>query len=137
MRPIVSLVSGALFGAGLTLSDMVDPERVLGFLNVTSGAWDPTLAFVLGGAMVPMIFAWLIAARRAKPAFAETFPAKPAPKLDPRLVGGAALFGLGWGLVGLCPGPALAAIGLGGASVWIFAAAMLTGMWMFSVLRRP
>ena len=136
MRRIFSLISGLLFGAGLTLSDMVDPARVLGFLDVASGAWDPTLAFVLGGAMLPMIGAWLIAARMQKPAYADTFPAKPAARFDPKLIGGATLFGLGWGLVGFCPGPALAAISLGGVPVWIFVPSMPTGMLLFGAAMR-
>lgn len=133
MRHLIALISGLLFGTGLTLSDMVNPERVLGFWDVTSGRWDPTLAFVLGGAVLPMVVAWILAARLAKPSYAETFPARPNVRLDTRLIGGAALFGLGWGLVGLCPGPAFAAIGLAGSPVWIFVGAMLAGMWLFGL----
>lgn len=136
MRRLVSLISGLLFGAGLTVSDMVDPARVIGFLDIASGAWDPTLAFVLGGAMLPMIAAWLIAARMRKPAYADTFPAKPAVRFDLKLIGGAALFGLGWGFVGFCPGPALAATSLGGVPVWIFVGSMLAGMLLFGAAMR-
>lgn len=136
MRQAVSLISGLLFGAGLTLSDMVNPARVLGFLDVASGSWDPTLAFVLGGAVLPMVGAWLVAARIGKPAYADTFPKKPGARFTPRLIGGAMLFGLGWGLVGFCPGPAVAAISLGGAAVWTFVGSMLVGMWLFGATKR-
>jgi len=128
MRILVSLIAGGLFGLGLTVSDMVDPARVLAFLDIASGAWDPTLAFVLGGAMLPMAVAWPLAASHGRPLFGGRFPGPASLVLDARLIGGAALFGLGWGLVGLCPGPALAAIPLDGWPVWTFAAAMLAGM---------
>lgn len=134
MRIIVSLIAGCVFGLGLTLSDMVDPERVLGFLDIAGGAWDPTLAFVMGGAMLPMIAAWIAASRLGRPALAASFPGRPASGIDLKLTGGAALFGAGWGLVGFCPGPALAATTLGGWPVWVFVAAMLAGMGLFSVL---
>jgi uncharacterized protein len=128
MRLLVSALAGALFGIGLALSDMLDPARVLAFLDVAGGAWDPTLAFVMGGALVPMALAWRIAAARRAPALGGAFPGRPAGGIDARLLGGAALFGLGWGAVGFCPGPALAALGIGGWPVWLFVAAMLAGM---------
>jgi uncharacterized membrane protein YedE/YeeE len=127
MRVLVALTSGLLFGLGLVLSDMIDPARVLGFLDVAGGAWDPTLAFVMGGALIPMALAWRLAARHARPLWGAAFPARPG-GLDGRLLGGAALFGAGWGLVGFCPGPALAALTLGGWPVWVFVAAMALGM---------
>lgn len=127
MRIAVALMSGLLFGLGLAVSDMIDPARVLGFLDVAGGAWDPTLAFVMGGALIPMAAAWRLAAARGAPAYGESFPAKPGP-VDGRLLAGAALFGAGWGLVGFCPGPALAALTLGGWPVWAFVAAMAVGM---------
>ncbi|MEO0361336.1 MAG: DUF6691 family protein [Pseudomonadota bacterium] len=128
MRALVSFFAGGLFGVGLAVSDMIDPARVLAFLDVESGAWDPTLAFVMGGAMIPMAAAWALSRRRAAPALGGAFPAAPKGGIDARLVGGAALFGLGWGLVGFCPGPALAALTLGGGPVLLFVAAMLAGM---------
>lgn len=127
MRILVSLLSGLLFGLGLTVSDMIDPARVLGFLRVASGAWDPTLAFVMGGALVPMAIAWLLARRLNAPAFGGSFPEPASARIDARLLGGAALFGAGWGLVGFCPGPAFAALTQGGVPVLIFVAAMLVG----------
>lgn len=127
MRAAVALLAGGLFGLGLTISDMIDPARVLAFLDVTSGAWDPTLAFVMGGAMIPMLIAWRVAKGLSRPAVATDFPQPARREIDASLLGGAALFGGGWGLVGFCPGPALSALGLGGAPVWIFVAALVVG----------
>jgi len=127
MRILVSLLSGLLFGLGLTVSDMIDPARVLGFLRVAGGAWDPTLAFVMGGALVPMAIAWGLARRLKAPACGGSFPEPAAGRIDARLLAGAALFGAGWGLVGFCPGPAFAALTQGGVAVPIFVAAMLAG----------
>lgn len=107
---------------------------MLAFLDVASGAWDPTLGFVMGGAMVPMLIAWRVAGRMRAPTCGEGFPARPAGRVDARLLGGAALFGLGWGLVGFCPGPALAALTLGGWPVALFVVAMLTGMALHGVI---
>ncbi|MHA1529650.1 MAG: DUF6691 family protein [Alphaproteobacteria bacterium] len=128
MRVLVALASGALFGLGLIVSDMVNPARVLGFLDL-AGAWDPTLAFVMGGALIPMAVAWRIAAARPAPVCGATFPGPPAARLDLRLLGGAVLFGAGWGLVGFCPGPALTALGIGSTQAVIFTVAMLAGMF--------
>ena len=127
MRALVALLAGGLFGLGLTISDMIDPARVLAFLDVTSGAWDPTLAFVMGGAMIPMLIAWRVANALSRPAVGTDFPGPARREIDANLLGGAALFGGGWGLVGFCPGPALSALGLGGAPVWIFVGALIAG----------
>lgn len=127
MRVLVALLAGGLFGLGLIVSDMVNPARVLGFLDV-AGAWDPTLAFVMAGALIPMAVAWRIAAARPAPVCGAAFPGPAAARPDPRLLGGAALFGAGWGLVGFCPGPALTALGTGSTEALIFTVAMLTGM---------
>lgn len=128
MKLVVALVAGGLFGLGLVVSDMIDPARVLAFLDVASGRWDPTLAFVMAGAMLPMIAAWKLSGRMTKPVFGEGMPGPVLGRIDPSLVGGAVLFGTGWGLAGFCPGPALSAIGLGGWPVWVFVAAMVAGM---------
>jgi len=132
MRLLVALASGALFGLGLIVSDMVNPGRVLGFLDI-AGAWDPTLAFVMAGALIPMAIAWRIAGGRAAPACGGSFPAGPA-RTSFRVVAGAVLFGLGWGLVGFCPGPALVAVGTGNGVAATFVLAMVIGMWVQTVL---
>ena len=128
MRAILPfVVSGTLFGAGLALGGMTDPARVRGFLDIF-GAWDPTLAFVMGGAVIVMALAWLVQPRLAKPFFADTFSLPTRTDLTPQLIGGAALFGIGWGIAGLCPGPAVAALVIEPVSAAIFVVAMLAGM---------
>ena len=122
-----ALLVGALFGAGLVVSDMVNPARVQAFLDVT-GAWDPTLAFVMGAALAPSGAAYLLRRRMDRPLLAERFSIPDNRRLDRRLLIGAALFGIGWGLVGFCPGPALAALAFGAWQPILFVAAMLAGM---------
>lgn len=127
MRNLSGLLAGLLFGAGLALSGMMDPARVRGFLDI-AGAWDPTLAFVMGGAVVVMAIAWMIQRRMHRPFTCGEF-SLPATKLvDARLVGGGALFGIGWGLGGLCPGPAIASLAFHPLSAGVFVIAMLVGM---------
>ena len=126
MRQVFAGLWGSLFGIGLLVSGMTDTQKVLGWLDFF-GAWDPTLAFVMGGAIVPMFFAWRITARRS-PVLGGDFPAQPNQKLDQRLIIGAVLFGAGWGLVGLCPGPALASLSFGGWQGLVFLVAMILGM---------
>ena len=124
---IPSLAAGTLFGAGLALGGMTDPARVRGFLDLF-GDWDPTLAFVMGGAVFVMAIVWRIVPRMATPLFDEQFHVPTRKDLDPKLIGGAALFGIGWGIAGLCPGPGIAALVIAPASAAIFVAAMLAGM---------
>lgn len=124
---LISLVIGTLFGAGLALGGMTDPARVRGFLDIF-GNWDPTLAFVMGGAVIVMAFAWRMVPRMAEPFVAEEFHLPTKSDLTPRLIGGAALFGVGWGIAGLCPGPGIAALVIEPASAAIFVVAMLAGM---------
>ena len=124
---ITSLVVGTLFGAGLALGGMTDPARVRGFLDIF-GDWDPTLAFVMGGAVIVMAIAWLIVPRMAEPLIADEFHLPTKSDLTPSLIGGAALFGMGWGIAGLCPGPGIAALVIEPASAAIFVIAMLAGM---------
>ncbi|WP_285713174.1 DUF6691 family protein [Erythrobacter oryzae] len=124
---VLPLVSGAIFGAGLTIGGMTDPARVRGFLDLF-GAWDPTLAFVMGGAVAVMAFAWAIQRRMQRPAFAEGFSLPDRSDITARLVGGSALFGIGWGIAGLCPGPGFAALAIAPVPAAIFVAAMLVGM---------
>lgn len=126
-RLLPPLVSGTLFGAGLTVSGMTDPVRVRGFLDLF-GAWDPTLVFVMGGAVLVMAVAWRIRNRMAAPVFAERFSLPDRTDLDARLIAGAILFGVGWGIAGLCPGPAVASLALSPASMLPFVIAMLAGM---------
>ena len=121
------LVSGSLFGAGLALGGMTDPARVRGFLDLF-GDWDPTLAFVMGGAVLVMAIAWRFQKRMAHPLFAPSFALPDRSDLTPRLIGGSALFGIGWGIAGLCPGPGIAALVIEPVSAAIFVAAMLAGM---------
>ena len=127
MRILLALVAGSLFGAGLFVSGMTDTTKVQGWLDVF-GAWDPTLAFVMGGAIIPMFFAWRLTADRA-PVAGGSFPTPPAPELDHRLITGSVLFGMGWGLAGLCPGPAIASITYGGWGGVVFLVSMLAGMF--------
>lgn len=136
MRIIISLLSGLLFGLGLAVSDMINPDRVLAFLDVAGGRWDPTLAFVMGGALIPMAIAWGWSARQGEPLAGGAFPEPPSAGPDRRLVAGAVLFGAGWGLVGFCPGPALSALTLGGMPVLVFVAAMIGGMALHLVMAR-
>lgn len=127
MRGLVSLASGSLFGLGLLISGMVDTTRVQGWLDIF-GDWDPTLAFVLGGAIVPMVVAWRIAERRSAPLTGGSFPARPAQKITPDLALGSMIFGAGWGLAGLCPGPSIASLSFGGWEGLLFVTAMIAGM---------
>jgi hypothetical protein len=134
-RLSISLASGTLFGLGLTVSHMINPAKVLGFLDV-AGDWDPSLAFVMLGALIVATPAYLVSRRLRAPLCAEEF-ARPAPtRIDRRLIAGALLFGIGWGLVGYCPGPALASIGLGGGRTLLFVAAMLAGMAVYTGFNR-
>lgn len=126
MRHLMSLIAGSLFGAGLFLSGMTDTTKVQGWLDVF-GAWDPTLAFVMGGAILPMMVAWRLTEGRT-PLAGETFPQAPGSLIDRKLVMGSVAFGAGWGLAGLCPGPAIASLSYGGAGGLVFLAAMLLGM---------
>jgi len=136
MRKLIALLAGMIFALGMVVSDMINPARVLGFLDLFGGAWDPTLAFVMGGAVVVMAAAWLLAGTRQTPVFGGDMPGAASSIIDRKLIGGAAIFGLGWGLVGLCPGPALAGMLVGGLPVLIFIAAMIFGMGLLNMLNR-
>lgn len=127
MRTMIALLAGLLFGAGLAWSGMADPARVRAFLDL-AGAWDPTLAFVMAGAMVPMVLAWLVQRRLAAPLAAPVFALPGTAQLDRPLMLGAVLFGVGWGIAGLCPGPALADLGIAPLAVLPFVAALFAGM---------
>lgn len=127
MRALFAALAGAIFGAGLLLSGMTDTTRVHGWLDVF-GDWDPTLAFVMGGAILPMAVAWRIAARRRSAMLGNPIPLSQDSTVDAKLVIGSTLFGMGWGLAGLCPGPALASLGWGGIGGLVFLLAMVAGM---------
>lgn len=133
-RHAVALVSGGLFGAGLRLSGMTDTQKVQNWLDVF-GDWDPTLAFVMGGAILPMAVAWRVAARRDRSYLGATLPPPPRREIDRALILGAVLFGMGWALAGLCPGPALASLSFGGSGGLVFLLAMLGGMVAAPALR--
>lgn len=126
-RSLSALICGAVFGIGLWLSGMTDTTKVQGWLDVF-GDWDPTLAFVMGGALLPMAVAWRVAARRRVSALGTAIPTRPETPVDAKLVVGSTLFGAGWALSGLCPGPALASLGFGGMGGVVFLIAMLGGM---------
>ncbi len=134
-RILVPALSGTIFGAGLALGGMTDPARVRGFLDLL-GDWDPTLAFVMGGAVLVMVAAWRIQPRLARPLFADGFALPGTSDLTPRLIGGSALFGVGWGIAGLCPGPGIAALVIEPVSAAIFVAAMLAGMALVRLFER-
>ena len=133
-RLIVALFSGMLFGLGLAVSGMVSPTKIIGFLDI-AGDWDPTLAFVMGGALLITIPAFRLILKRSRPILADGFALPTKSALDARLLGGAALFGVGWGLAGFCPGPAVTALATGLAPVFAFVTAMMVGMalyqWLF------
>lgn len=135
MRAPFAALSGGIFGAGLLLSGMTDTTKVQGWLDVF-GDWDPTLAFVLGGAILPMAVAWRVADRRRVSVLGTPMPAAPTQKLDPALILGSVLFGAGWALAGLCPGPAIASLSFGGWGGVAFLSAMLAGMLAAPALRR-
>ena len=133
----IALVAGALFGLGIAVSGMIDPAKVQGFLNIT-GNWDPSLALVMGGALgvfAPGYWLWQRSGR-AQCALGSDLPKVPAPVIDKRLIIGATTFGVGWGLVGICPGPA---VGLLGSLQWqagLFMLAMLAGFWLVGKVQR-
>jgi len=138
-RIIVALLAGLVFGAGLALSGMADPQKVLAFLDlgaIATGGWDPSLAYVMGGALIVALPGFAVARRRARPLAAQTFNWPVASAIDKPLMLGAVLFGIGWGLAGICPGPALTLLVLDGTAAFIFFVAMLAGMTLFAVQKQ-
>ena len=126
MNRLIAVLTGAMFGVGLTLAGMVNPYKVLNFLNLL-GNWDPSLALVMGGGLAVTLvsFRWVL--NRPKPILAAEFSLPVRFDIDRKLVIGGVLFGLGWGVAGYCPGPAIAALSFGSAEPWLFVAAMLLG----------
>ena len=136
---LIALISGLLFGLGLAISGMFDPAKVLGFLDIAaiaSGGWDPSLAFVMAGGLAVTVPAFQIARRWRQPVAAAEFQTPRAQGLDVRLLLGALLFGIGWGLVGYCPGPALAALAFAVPGTIVFVLAMVAGMLLQAGLTR-
>ena len=131
MNRFCSLISGLVFGLGLTISGMTNPEKVINFLNVTR-SWDPSLAFVMIGAILASAPFFYLIKNKNKPWFADKFSWPTLKEIDSKLIVGSLLFGIGWGLIGLCPGPAIASISFMNASSFTFILAMLAG---FSLVR--
>ena len=135
MQLFAALVAGLIFGLGLILSGMTDPSKVIGFLDL-AGPWDPSLAFVMGGAVLVGLVAFRVARTRSKTILGGPLRLPEATHIDRRLLLGGLAFGVGWGLAGFCPGPALASLATGGSKALIFTAAMLVGMVIFEIQDR-
>lgn len=132
---LASFGAGLLFGLGLLVSGMANPEKVLGFLDI-AGQWDPSLAFVMGGAIIVGFFAFTVAKKRTTSFLGFDIRLPAADRLDKRLVIGSVLFGAGWGLAGFCPGPGLVALGAGKTGAMVFVLAMIAGMGLFEVIEK-
>jgi uncharacterized membrane protein YedE/YeeE len=131
MPVLVQFVIGLMFGLGLLVSGMSDPAKVLNFLDlggIRAGTWDPSLAFVMAGAVAVTFIGYKFVLQRPQPIFAESFHVPGQADVDLRIILGPAIFGVGWGLAGFCPGPALTALGFGAPAAFLFVAAMLAGM---------
>ena len=135
MNILTAAIAGLIFGIGLIVSGMTDPAKVIGFLDL-AGNWDPSLGFVMGGAVLVGLVAFAFAGKRQRSLLGEPMHLPGATRIDRRLVLGSLAFGAGWGLAGYCPGPALASLATGQASPWIFALAMLAGMGLFELFER-
>lgn len=132
MHILASLLAGLVFGLGLILSGMANPAKVLGFLDL-AGAWDPSLIFVMGGAIAVGAVAFFVARKRVVSLLGSTMRLPTSQEIDRRLVGGSLLFGIGWGIAGFCPGPGLVALGMGELKALVFVAAMLVGMGIWEL----
>lgn len=128
---LATVVSGVLFALGLGIAGMTNPAKVIGFLDLF-GDWDPSLAFVMVGAIGVNALGYVVSRKRERPFLAPKFSIPSRTDVDPRLVGGAALFGVGWGLGGYCPGPGVVSLVSGTSSVALFVGMMLVGMWAFA-----
>lgn len=135
MQIVTAFVTGLLFGLGLILSGMTDPTKVTGFLDI-AGAWNPSLIFVMGGAILVAMVAFRIAGTRTRALLGGAMHLPNARQIDKRLILGGVIFGIGWGLAGYCPGPALASLATGGSKPLIFVLAMLAGMATYEILSR-
>lgn len=135
MKTLPGFLAGLVFGLGLVVSGMADPAKVLNFLD-PAGSWDPSLAFVMGAAVPVAFIGYRLAWRRRAPVLADRFDLPAARRIDAKLVTGAVLFGVGWGIGGFCPGPALTALPLAAPGTLVFVPAMLAGMWAGFRLRQ-
>lgn len=135
MPTLIAFVVGLVFGIGLILAGMTDPAKVLGFLDL-AGHWDPSLALVMGGAILVGLAGFRVAGKRSRSLLGDPMHLPSATRIDRRLVLGSLAFGAGWGLAGFCPGPALASLATGGARVALFTGAMLAGMIVYELLER-
>ncbi|MBD7977088.1 YeeE/YedE family protein [Serpens gallinarum] len=135
MRKVTAFAAGLLFGIGLLLSGMADPAKVIGFLDL-AGHWDPSLALVMGGAVAVALLPFTWARRQTRSLLNAPMQLPQKRELDRRLIGGSLLFGVGWGIAGICPGPAVALMLTGYWQILLFVLAMFAGMWLFSVLER-
>lgn len=132
---IAAIIAGLFFGAGLALSGMADPVRVRGFLDIVGGNWDPTLMFVMGGAVVVMAVAWIIQRGMVKTWLGNDFSLPSSTTIDRPLIMGSVIFGIGWGVAGLCPGPALIGLVLEPLKAGVFVISMLAGMFIFKLTK--
>jgi uncharacterized membrane protein YedE/YeeE len=135
MNYLAQFIAGLIFGTGLVVSGMIFPDKVLNFLDI-AGQWDPSLAFVMGGAVTVTFIGFRYAFSRTKPVFAARFLIPTKQSIDRRLLSGAALFGIGWGLSGLCPGPAISSLAMANPRVLIMLVAMIIGMTFARYLAR-
>ncbi len=134
MRLIVSYFTGLVFGAGIALSGMANPAKVLNFFDI-AGSWDPSLIFVMGGALVTTFIGYRLVFGRSEPVLADAFQVPVNRTIDARLLGGSAVFGIGWGIAGFCPGGALPALGTGRWEVFAFTAAVIAGIFLAKFLQ--
>ncbi len=135
MRFVLTYLTGLVFGLGIALSGMANPAKVLNFFDI-AGTWDPSLIFVMGGAMLTTMAGYFFILKRPTPAFDTAFHLPQAKAVDAKLIGGSALFGIGWGIAGFCPGGALPALGTLTPNVFLFVAALLVGMWLARIAPR-
>ena len=134
MRLISAFIVGLIFGVGIAISGMINPAKVLNFFDV-AGTWDPSLIFVMGGALITTFIGYRVVLRRPAPLVEEQFQLPAGTKIDARLIGGSAVFGLGWGIAGFCPGAALPALGSGKGEVFAFVAALMAGIWVARLIQ--
>ncbi|MCB5409386.1 DUF6691 family protein [Pseudogemmobacter faecipullorum] len=134
MRILTAALIGLIFGAGIALAGMINPAKILNFFDI-AGSWDPSLAFVMAGALIVTAIGYRLVWQRKAPVLEAKFSLPTRRDLDPALIGGSALFGIGWGIAGFCPGGAIPALGLGKSDALLFVAAMLAGIWAMRAIR--